>query len=69
VKRILIWTLILSAVLQFALTRRRAGQTIFEGDAEAMWLRYPVNVLFNAAIWSAIALTVRAGVRALRGLR
>jgi hypothetical protein len=45
-------TLIVTAVLQFFVTRRMAGQAVEEGRAERMWMFYPVNVLMNALAWT-----------------
>jgi hypothetical protein len=45
-------SLAISAVLQFAVTRARAGRVEEEGAAEALWLRYPFVVLLNALSWT-----------------
>jgi hypothetical protein len=58
--------LIANAILQFIVTRRRAGRTADEGAAEAMWLRYPLTVVINAFIWS---LALSTGARLVRPLR
>ena len=50
--------LILNAVLQFVVTRQRAGNALEEGAAEAMWLRYPFVVLANALLWTIMLSTV-----------
>lgn len=53
--------LVVNAVLQFAITRHRAGQAIEEGAAEVMWVRYPAVVLMNALTWTLLlALAGRA---------
>ena len=65
-RKILILTLLTSAILQFILTRYRAGEAIEEGAAERMWLRYPLNVVVNAVLWTAIAASIRGGTRAIR---
>ena len=44
--------LIVNAVVQFVVTRQRAGNVIEEGAAEALWLRYPFTVLMNALLWT-----------------
>ena len=55
--------LMITAVLQFVVTRQRAGQVVEEGAAEALWLRFPFVVLLNALMWtlmlSAIGRTLR----------
>jgi hypothetical protein len=58
--------LVVTAVVQFAITRTLAGQVIEEGRAERMWAMYPLNVLMNALVWT---LAISAGGRALRVLR
>jgi hypothetical protein len=58
--------LVVTAVIQFAITRTLAGQTIEEGRAERMWMMYPLNVLMNALAWT---LAISAGSRALHMLR
>jgi hypothetical protein len=53
--------LVLSAVVQFLITRSLAGRAVEEGRAERMWMMYPANVLLNAAAWTvAISLSSRA---------
>lgn len=59
-------TLVVTAVLQFFVTRRMAGQVVEEGRAERMWLLYPVNVLMNALAWT---LLLAGAGRALSLLR
>ena len=44
--------LVINAVVQFIVTRRRAGNVIEEGAAEALWVRYPFTVLLNALLWT-----------------
>ena len=51
-RRTFLRTLMVTAVLQFFITRRMAGQVIEEGRAERMWMLYPVNVLMNALAWT-----------------
>ena len=67
-KTTFIRALALSALLQFILTRQRAGNAIEEGAAEAMWVRYPVNVLLNAIVWTLTLAALGAGVRQVRRL-
>jgi hypothetical protein len=59
-------TLVVTAVLQFAITRTLAGQTVEEGRAERMWMMYPLNVLLNACAWT---LLLSAGGRFIRIFR
>jgi hypothetical protein len=59
-------TLLVVAVVQFAITRRLAGQTVEEGRAERMWMLYPFNVLLNALAWT---LFVTGSARTLRLIR
>ena len=65
-RKIFIYSLAISAVLQLVLTRHRAGNAFEEGAAEAMWLRYPLNVVLNAALWTAAAAALSGGARAIR---
>lgn len=59
-------TLMVTAVMQFIVTRTRAGQAIEEGSAERMWLMYPLNVLLNAVAWT---LLIAAAGRVARAFR
>jgi hypothetical protein len=59
-------SLLVTAVLQFIITRQRAGQVVEEGAAEALWLRYPFAVLLNALMWTLMLSTIGRGVRLLR---
>lgn len=45
-------TLAVVAIVQFAITRTMAGNTIEEGRAERMWMMYPLNVVMNALVWT-----------------
>lgn len=56
-------TLAVTAILQFVITRRLAGQAIEEGSAERMWLMFPANVVLNAAAWT---LLIAVGARGWR---
>ena len=58
--------LAIGAILQFFVTRRRAGNAIFEGEAEALWLRYPFVVVLQALTWTLLLMAIGAGVRRLR---
>lgn len=66
---IFVRTLVVTAVLQFFITRRRAGNVIIEGEAEALWMRYPFNVLFSAVMWTLTIAAAGAAVRQVRRLR
>jgi hypothetical protein len=66
VRRIFLRTLAVTAVLQFVLTRARAGRVEEEGAAEMMWVLYPFNVVLNAAAWTLLIASVGGVVRVLR---
>ncbi len=51
-RRLYIRTLAVTAVVQFLVTRMLAGRAIEEGEAERMWMMYPLNVALNAAVWT-----------------
>lgn len=59
-------TLAITALLQFVVTRSRAGNAIEEGSAERMWMLYPLNVVLNAITWT---LLIAAAARVARALR
>ena len=59
-------TLAVTAVMQFIVTRVRAGQAIEEGSAERMWMMYPLNVLVNALAWT---IAIAAAGRVARAFR
>jgi hypothetical protein len=61
--------LVINAVLQFITTRTRAGRAEDEGAAEGMWLRYPINVVVNAIIWTLMVSTIARVIRPLRPRR
>lgn len=65
-RRIFLRTLAVTAVLQFVLTRARAGRVEEEGAAEMMWALYPFNVVLNAAAWTLLIASVGGVVRVLR---
>jgi tellurite resistance protein TehA-like permease len=45
-------TLAVTAIVQFFVTRTLAGRALEEGQAERLWLMYPLNTAINAAIWT-----------------
>ncbi len=59
--------LMVTAVLQFVVTRQRAGQVVEEGAAEALWLRFPFVVLLNALMWTLMLSAIGRTVRLVRG--
>jgi hypothetical protein len=65
-RRTFVRTLAVTAVMQFVVTRSRAGHAIEEGSAERMWMLYPLNVLVNAVAWT---LLIAAAARVTRALR
>jgi len=64
--KIFLRLLIVNAVLQFIATRIRAGRAEDDGEAEGLWLRYPVTVIVNAFIWALMISTIGRMVRPLR---
>ena len=58
--------LMVTAVLQFVVTRQRAGQVVEEGAAEALWLRFPFVVLLNALMWTIMLSVIGRTVRLVR---
>lgn len=44
--------LVVTAVMQFVVTRARAGRVQEEGQAELLWVRYPFVVIGNALAWT-----------------
>lgn len=65
-KRTFIRSLVVTAALQFIVTRTRAGNAMEEGEAEALWLRYPFVVILNAVAWTLMIATVAGVTRPLR---
>jgi hypothetical protein len=65
-RKTFIRALVVTAAVQFAITRHFAGRVIEEGRAERMWLMYPFNVVMNALAWTVI---LAAAGRALRVAR
>ena len=65
-RKTFIRSLLITAVVQFVITRYRAGQTYEEGEAERMWMLYPVSVFMNALMWTLI---IRGSARVIRLLR
>ena len=59
-------TLAITAVLQFVITRALAGRAVEEGQAERLWIMYPLNVFVNALAWT---LVLAASGRLLRIVR
>ena len=59
-------SLLITAVVQFIVTRYRAGQTYEEGEAERIWMLYPLSVVMNALMWTLI---IRGSARVLRLVR
>lgn len=66
-KKTFVRSLAVSAAIQFLVTRMRAGNAMEEGEAEALWLRYPLVVLINAIAWTLMISTVAGALRPLRG--
>jgi hypothetical protein len=64
--RIFVRALVLNALIQFVVTRQRAGRAIEEGAAEMMWMRYPASVLANALAWTLMLSLVGGTLRLLR---
>ena len=65
-KKTFVRALAVSAIVQFVITRQRAGTVIEEGAAEALWLRYPFAVLGNALVWTLMLATLGRFVRIFR---
>lgn len=65
-KKTFVRSLIVTAALQFIVTRTRAGNAMEEGEAEALWLRYPFVVVLNALAWTLMISTVGGVIRPLR---
>jgi hypothetical protein len=61
--------LIINALLQFIVTRQRAGTVAEEGAAEMLWLRYPLVVLMNAVLWTVTLTTFGRIASFIRGAR
>ncbi|MGH7622894.1 MAG: hypothetical protein ACREMU_11180 [Gemmatimonadaceae bacterium] len=58
--------LIITAAVQFAITRHFAGTVVEEGRAERMWLMYPFNVVLNALAWTLMLTTASRVLRIAR---
>jgi hypothetical protein len=65
-RRTFMRSLIVTAVVQFVITRRLAGQALEEGRAERMWMMYPMNVVMNALAWTLLATALGGAWRTLR---
>ncbi|HEY7801488.1 MAG TPA: hypothetical protein VIE40_02325 [Dehalococcoidia bacterium] len=58
--------LVITAAIQFAITRHFAGTVVEEGRAERMWAMYPLNVVMNALAWTLMLTAAGRAVRAVR---
>ncbi len=58
--------LLVTAVLQFVVTRMRAGRVEEEGQAELLWVRYPFVVIANALAWTMMLSMASRVVRIFR---
>ena len=65
-KKTFIRSLAVTAALQFIVTRARAGRAIEEGEAEALWVRYPFVVVLNALTWTLLIAAAGGLTRPLR---
>ena len=59
-------SLVITAAVQFVITRHFAGEVIEEGRAERMWMMYPLNVVMNALAWTLMITATRGVFRTLR---
>jgi hypothetical protein len=66
-RRTFLRTLAVTAVIQFIVTRTRAGHAIEEGAAERMWMMYPATVLMNALMWTLLIAASNRVLRVVRG--
>lgn len=67
-RRLYFRTLAVTSIVQFVITRRLAGRAIEEGQAERMWLMYPLNVALNAAAWTLLLAAAGRAARVVRRL-
>ena len=58
--------LLVTAVLQFVVTRMRAGRVEEEGQAELLRVRYPFVVIANALAWTMMLSVAGRAVRIFR---
>jgi hypothetical protein len=65
-KKAFVRALVVNFLLQFIITRNRAGRTYEEGAAEALWLRFPFVVVANALIWALMFSTLGRIIGSLR---
>lgn len=65
-RRLYFRTLAVTAIIQFFVTRMLAGRTMEEGQAERMWMMYPLNVALNAAAWTLLLAATGRAVRIMR---
>lgn len=63
-----LYTLGVTAIMQFVITRKLAGETVEEGRAERLWMLYPLNVLFNALAWTLLLTAANGVFRLARGV-
>lgn len=67
-RRLYFRTLAVTAIVQFVMTRTLAGRAIEEGQAERMWMMYPLNVALNAAAWTLLLAAAGRAVRIVRSV-
>ena len=67
-RRLYFRTLAVTAIIQFLITRTLAGRAIEEGQAERMWMMYPINVALNAAAWTLLLAAAGRAARIVRRL-
>ena len=65
-RRLYFRTLAVTALVQFLVTRMLAGRAIEEGEAERMWMMYPLNVALNAAAWTLLFAAASRVARIMR---
>jgi hypothetical protein len=65
-RRLYFRTLAVIAIVQFLVTRALAGRTIEEGQAERLWMMYPLNVVINAAAWTLLLAVMGRALRIMR---
>lgn len=65
-RRLYFRTLAVTAIVQFFVTRTIAGRTVEEGQAERMWMMYPLNVALNAAAWTLLLAAAERTSRIVR---
>jgi hypothetical protein len=65
-RRLYVRTLAVIAIVQFFITRTMAGRAMEEGQAERMWMMYPINVALNAAAWTLLIAAAGGLLRLVR---